>query len=124
MGAIEKINTEMQKRPDDLYMEILGHYLIDRASLSDKDEAAIGGDGRSLAGAMGAVRNEAHRHKSGAVAVLLPDQVVKVVDTYFGLDPDPRAWIKALEGAHGGRGGYNPETPVKAGISLALEDFL
>ena len=28
--AIEKINAEMQKDPSDRYMEIVGHYIIDR----------------------------------------------------------------------------------------------
>ena len=28
--AIEKINAEMQKDPSDRYMEIIGHYIIDR----------------------------------------------------------------------------------------------
>ena len=30
MTATEKINAEMQKHPDDLYREIIGHYLINR----------------------------------------------------------------------------------------------
>ena len=33
MGAVEKINTEMQKRPDDPYTEVIGHYIIDRCGL-------------------------------------------------------------------------------------------
>lgn len=124
MGAIEKINNEMQKRPNDLYVEILGHYLIDRASASYTDEGAIAEEGKTLAGAMAAVRSKAEKHKNGNVAVLTPDQVVEVVDRYFGLNPSPRLWIRALEAANGGRGGYNPEAPAKVDVSLNLEDFL
>lgn len=31
-NAIAKINAEMQKDPDNTYLEIVGHYIIDRCA--------------------------------------------------------------------------------------------
>ncbi len=50
--AIAKINAEMQKEPSDRYLEIIGHYLIDRC---DEALAAKIEGGKTLKGAMEAV---------------------------------------------------------------------
>lgn len=55
MGAVEKINTEMQKRPDDPYTEIIGHYIIDRCGLDAGCERKAAAEKKTLAGAMDAV---------------------------------------------------------------------
>ena len=102
MEAIQKINAEMQKRADDPYTEIIGHYIIDRCG----DEAVANlvlKDGKTLEGAMKAVVTAASKAKCGNVAVLTPDRVFGEVDKYFGLTTDTRAQQEALATVPGGR---------------------
>ena len=116
MKAFEKINEEMQKSPNDGYMEILGHYLIDRCA-DPEDEILIGAEGKTLKGAMDAVMNEAKKKKHGSVAVLSDAEVFGIVDGYFGLKTDYKAQCGALPKSE-----QKPIAP--AGTVLDLSDFL
>lgn len=119
MDAIEKINTEMQKSPDDAYMEVIGQYIIDRCAdpaCRQKVEPAE----KTLQGAMKAVMDVAETKKKGRVAVLVPSQVFGAVDTYFGFPQDLAAQREAIEGAFGGTASARPKTD---GNILKLEDF-
>ena len=91
MRAIEKINTEMQKRPDDLYMEIIGHYIIDRCGADEACEKKASDEVKTLSGAMTAVRNAAQKKAVSNCAVLTPDEVFSNIDKYFGFPADARA---------------------------------
>lgn len=121
MEAVRKINAEMQKRADDPYTEILGHYIIDRCG-----DAAVAAlvleDGKTLDGAMQAVTAAARKVKSGNVAVLTPDRVFGEVDKYFGLTTDTRAQQRAMMTAPGG-GAATEQVEDKKPI-LDLTDFL
>ena len=114
MKAFEKINEEMQKSPNNKYMEILGHYLIDRCANPD-DEALIGAEGKTLKGAMNAVLDKAKKVKQDNVAVLEDTEVFKIVDNYFGLKEDALARIAVMGGS---------SKAVKASGTLDLADFL
>lgn len=91
--AIAKINAEMQKDPADRYLEILGHYLIDRC---DEALAAKIEGGKTLKGAMEAVVKKAKTVKKNGVATLTPGEVFGEVDKYFGLSTDASAMWRAL----------------------------
>lgn len=91
--AIEKINAEMQKDPSDRYLEILGHYLIDRCN--EALAAKIKG-GKTLKGAMEAVVKKARTVQKNGVATLTPGEVFGEVDKYFGLSTDASAMWRAL----------------------------
>lgn len=116
--AIEKINAEMQKAPADRYLEILGHYLIDRC---DEALAAKITGGKTLKDAMTAVERRARRAQKGNVAVLAPDEVFSEVDKYFGLPADSTAQWRAM--------GLQPakvseeERPQTSSVAIDLEDF-
>ena len=116
MTAIEKINNEMQKKPDDKYREIIGHYLIDRCA----DPAAaecIGEAGKTLEGALGEVQSAARKKARGSVAVMTDDEVFDIIDKYFSLGRYPHARIAALQGVADTR-------PAVSVASLDLSDFL
>jgi len=117
--AIEKINAEMQKTPDDLYTEILGHYIIDRCGEPGTAEKVLD-EQKSLKGAMEAVRGLASKKKSGAVAVLTPAQVFGEIDRYFGFETDRAAQGQAMAAA----GAAPVEAPKPKGLALDLADFL
>lgn len=92
--AIEKINAEMQKDPGNRYMEIIGHYIIDRC---DEALAAKIAGGKTLKDAMEAVVRKAKTLKRGNTAVLTPGEVFGEVDKYFGLSADTAAQWRAME---------------------------
>lgn len=94
--AIKKINDEMQKDPNNTYMEIIGHYLIDRATAEPMVAAAINEPKKTLKDAMDKVMESAKKKKQGNVAVLTPDQVFEVIDDYFGLVRNAAAMYKSL----------------------------
>jgi len=120
--AIKKINTEMQKAPDDPYREIIGHYIIDRCVDPACAEQVLK-EGKTLEGAMKAVTEAARNAAKNGVAVRTPAQVFGEVDRYFGLAADPAAQRKAVEAASGGEVPSRGPEPVKK-MALDLADFL
>lgn len=119
MDTAAKINSEMQKHPNDLYREIIGHYLIDRASGSVHDDACIGAGNKTLEGALSAVKEIARGKAIGGVAVVADKLVFDEIDRYFGLSPDPRARSAALAVAGGA-----PASVPSGGLGIDLEDLL
>lgn len=116
--AIEKINAEMQKDPTNRYMEIIGHYVIDRC---DEALAAKIAGGKTLKDAMTAVERRAQKVKKGNVAVLTPGEVFGEVDQYFGLPADTAAQWRAM----GLPSAEAPaeERPQTSSVSIDLADF-
>lgn len=91
--AIERINAEMQKDPADRYLEILGHYLIDRC---DEALAAKIEGGKTLKGAMEAVVKKAKPVRKTGMVPFTPGEVFGEVDRYFGLPTDEAAQFRAI----------------------------
>lgn len=114
MGVIEKINAEMQEKPDDKYREIIGHYIIDRCEDPACAEKVTAD--KTLKGAMEAILSFAKKNKSGYVAVLDDSTVFRKVDEYFGFPEYRTLQRKALEpeGLEAG----------KTRVALSLADFL
>ena len=83
--AIIKINTEMQAKTDDLYLEAIGQHVIDRYGNVAAAEAVLKKD-RTLKDAMDKVMEAAKARKQGSVAVMRDDEVYAIVDRYFGID--------------------------------------
>lgn len=118
--AIEKINAEMQKNPNDSYTEIIGQYIIDRCEEQITAEK-VAVNGKTLEGAMSAVMSEANKARKGSVAVLTPAAVFGAVDDYFGITTNTAAQLKAIQGSTPAPAA----TPVSTGkVNLSFEDFL
>ena len=115
-NSIKKINDEMQKKPDDLYTEIIGHYVIDRCQ-SEADAELVAKEDKTLSGAMKAITDAASKKKQGSVAVMTDAEVFGVVDKYFDFKTD----LKAQAAAMSGTGAAPVEAPVG---KLDLTDFL
>lgn len=124
MSAIEKINTEMQKRPDDLYMEIIGHYIIDRCGADEACEKKASAEGKTLTGAMAAVRNAAQKKAVNNCAVLTPNEVFSNIDKYFGFPADTRAQDRAMVSVSSASVTAQAVPAAPAAVSLDLSDFL
>ena len=125
MGAVEKINMEMQKRPDDPYTEVIGHYIIDRCGLDADCERKAAADKKTLEGAMNAVKSAAQKKAVNGCAVLTPDAVFGEVDKYFGFTADTGARERTMRGTGGVSAPAAPAVPpAPAAVSLDLADFL
>lgn len=128
--AIKKINDEMQKYPGDMYTEIIGHYLIDRASAEPEVAGQILKAEKTLARSLEAVKAAAQKIKKGEVAVLTPAQVFGEIDRYFGLTPNVAAQYKSMGMDEAARQQEPPLTVVKGGrpargkVNIDLDDFL
>ena len=114
MDVFEKINAEMQKDPQNKYLEIIGHYVLDRCA-DEKDTAKVADEKKTLAGAMEKIMQKARSQQKGNVAVLLPADVFGVVDTYFGFASDEAAQMAAMTGA--------APAPKPAGNVIDLASF-
>lgn len=124
MGAVEKINQEMQKRPDDPYVEIIGHYIIDRCGL-DADCEKRAASEKTLEGAMKAVQEAAKKKAVNGCAVLTPDAVFGEVDKYFGFAADELAQARAMRSSGAVSAPAAPAVPpAPAAVSVDLADFL
>ena len=120
MTAVERINAEMQKNPDDRYTEIVGQYVIDRCA-APEDEKMVTED-KTLKGAMEAVLALAKKKKQGSTAVLTPGEVFGEVDRYFGFSSDEAARWRAV----GMAAPAAKAEPVKQGpakMALDLDDL-
>lgn len=108
--AIIKINAEMQADPADMYLEAIGHHVID-ACATEQAAAAILAEGKTLKGAMAEVKNAVKKQAKGGVAVMRDGDVYAIVDKYFGIEgvaPAPAP---------------SPAPAAKAGVSLDIGDF-
>lgn len=110
--AIEKINSEMQKDPSNEYLEILGHYIIDRCS--DEKVAAAVNKGKTLKGAYEAVKSTARKKGSGCV-VMKDTDIFDAVDKYLEVDTDEEARANAKASVDG------TSAPAKKAAAIDLD---
>lgn len=87
-NAIAKINEEMQKDPNNRYLEILGQYIIDRCS--EKAVASAVNGGKTLEGACKAVEAAA-RKKKGQCIVMSDGEIFDAADEYLGVSKNDKA---------------------------------
>jgi len=107
MSAIQKINAEMQKSPDDKFREVIGHYIIDRCTDPSCAEKVMD-EKKTLEGALDKIINLAKKSKRNQCAVLSDDVVFAEVDKYFGFTEHSAE--------------QKPQAPA-AGISVDLMSF-
>ena len=112
--AIEKINEEMQKEPNNTYLEILGHYIIDRCNEPSVSMAVNGG--KSLKGAFDAVQSAAKK-KGGSCVVMSDSEIFDVVDSYLGITVSVDARDNAKVSVDGG------SVPKKKTVAVIDLDF-
>lgn len=123
LEAAAKINTEMQKDPQNLYMEIIGHYVIDRTAEEDA-AACVLAHKKTLAGAMESVVERARKKQRGNAAVLMPDEVFDAVDAYFGLHKSMKTREAAMRSVTGGTvKAEEQENTSRKPLALNLEDL-
>lgn len=104
--AIIKINTEMQKSPNDKHLEAIGHHVIDTIT-TEGNAKAVMNEKKTLAGAMAEVKGAARKMATNGVAIMADDDVYAIVDKYFGISAAPTA----------------PAAPASGKVVLDIADF-
>jgi len=85
--AIDKLDAECEKHPDNMPYRAIEEYLRSRLIASDSDCEAILADGKTIEGAYSEMEKAARAKRKGnaACVVLSPDEAYRIVDRYFGL---------------------------------------
>ena len=116
--ALEKINAEMQKDPQNVYMEAVGHYVLDRVAMSPEDAEKILAEDKSLKGCLEEIKKKAQKEAKGGVAVIRDDVVFGWADEYFGIGKNDAA-VQIARGAASGT-----PFPAAPALSIDFNDFL
>lgn len=115
-NAIAKINSEMQKAPNNKNLEIIGQYIIDRCKENDVAEKV--NSGKTLSGAMKAIEDAARKKGSGCV-MMRDEEIFDSVDAYIGITKDAEARRASKAFADGG------PAPASADfLDLEFEDLI
>lgn len=85
--AIEKINAEMQKNPDNNYIEIIGHYIIDKCE-SDATAEKVLAAGKTLSGCLDRIKALAKKKAINNIGVVTEEEAFAEVDNYFGFSAE------------------------------------
>lgn len=106
--AIKKINTEIQKQPNNRYLALIGEHIIDQITSEAAAEKVLKEE-KTLARALTGIENRARKQITGNHAVIEDAVVYGWAREYFGLTEtaDPQT---------------SAEAPKK-GVCIKLEDF-
>lgn len=88
--AIKKINDEMQKNPDNQYIEIIGQYIIDQCGSEEMAKAVLA-EGKTLRGCLDAIRSLAKKKAVNNVGVVTEEEAFSEVHKYFGVSKQSKA---------------------------------
>lgn len=127
--AIEKINLELQKWPNDGYLEIIAHYIIDRCAADEGAAEAVFKADKSLTGCMGCIEAEARRTAQNNIGVVTSLALYDLIDGYFGFSRDEYAQQKHAEAvcmssSQGHKSTSSAKPAPHAGTLLDFDDFL
>lgn len=85
-SAIDKLKTEMQQNQNNGYIQFVGQALIDYIKDIPSAAAAIMADGKTIAKSLNVMSTEAKKKPGiGNMAILTPDEGMKIVLQYFGI---------------------------------------
>ncbi|SDD88899.1 hypothetical protein [Sporomusa acidovorans] len=119
--AVKKIQAEIDKNPNNAYIQVVGQFLLQHLELHPNDARKINVDGKTIAKSLDAMQKEASKKKVGNCAVLTDQEGFAVVLKYFDIKTPavvtpiarPTAASKAVPAAR-------PDTA----FNVSLEDFL
>lgn len=82
--AIKKINIEIQARPNDHYLALIGEYTIDQITTEETAEGILATE-KTLAGAIQDIEQKARKRAVGNCAVIEGAVVYSWAREYFGI---------------------------------------
>lgn len=124
--AIEKINAEMQKDPKNLYLEIVGQYIIGRCT--EPAVSAAVESGKTLDGAIKAITDAARAKQKNGCAAMRDTDIFDAVDKYLGAGRNDVARARSRQEVENGSGAEPAEVPQDTStakiLNLSFEDLL
>lgn len=104
--AIIKINTEMQKYPDNKYIEDIGHHIIDSITTEENAKAVLD-EKKSIKGALKKIEEACRKAAINGFGMIPDEEGFAIVDKYFGISAAPSV----------------PAVPAPGKVSLDIGSF-
>jgi len=84
--ALDKLQAEITaggaKKP---YLPVIGGFIMDRIRTNPEEAELVLGEGKTLAGALGAMKEEARKNQADGCGVLTDEQGFAIVLKYYGI---------------------------------------
>ena len=84
--AIKKLEDEMKKEAANAYVQYVGQKLLEHVEMHHECAEKIIRDGLTIKGSLKKMRDEASKVKVDNMAMFTPDQGMKIVFDYFGIE--------------------------------------
>jgi hypothetical protein len=106
--ALQKIQAELAEKPNEKYVQVVGGFLMRHLREHPEHAPQILADGKTIAGSLKAMREEAMKHQVNGVGVLTDEEGFSVVLKYFGCEVP----------------GAAPATATATKITTTIDDLL
>lgn len=84
--ALQKIQAELAEKPKDKYVQVIGSFLMDHVRNHPDHAPFILVEGKSIAGSLNAMKEEARKNQSNGVGVLTDEEGFAIVLKYFAIE--------------------------------------
>lgn len=83
--ALQKLQKEVGEKSKDAYVQNVGSFLIGHVRKHPEHAAFIIADGKTIAGSLAAMKEEARKNQSNGCGVLSDEEGFAIVLKYFGV---------------------------------------
>jgi hypothetical protein len=92
--ALTKLQAEITASPKKQYLAVIGAYMMDRVRNHPEDVEKVMAEGKTLAGSLSAMKEEARKNQSDGCGFMTDEQGFAIVLKYYGVNvpsgaPDP-----------------------------------
>lgn len=84
--AIVKLRTEMNGAADNVYVQVIGDFLLGHVKRNPQDAEKMLAADKTIIKSLDEMRKEAKKKESGGVAMLKDDEAYAIVLKYFGVE--------------------------------------
>ncbi|NQX67957.1 hypothetical protein HQN90_17690 [Paenibacillus alba] len=83
--ALQKIGTEISAEKKNKYAPAVGSFLINHLRNNPQDAGNILTEGKTIAGSLKAMREEAQKNQDGGIGMLSDEEAFNIVLKYYGI---------------------------------------
>lgn len=85
-AALQKLHKEIAEQPNNDYVRFVGGELMKYVREHPDQAELFTAEGKSIASSLDELRKVAEGRKNGGMAVIAPDEGMKIVLTHFGIE--------------------------------------
>ncbi|MCA4756305.1 Cas9 inhibitor AcrIIA9 family protein [Mycolicibacterium fortuitum] len=111
--AVKKLQDEITGNQSNLYIQVIGNFLIRHVQANPECAEKIVDKGKSIVKSLEAMKNEAQKKQSNGMAMLTDAEGYAIVLNYFGIDGQPIQSVQAIQ----------PEPEVSR-FDVKLDEFM